>query len=167
MALDTAEDLFEYELRGVYYAETQLVDMLDELQTSATEADLVDGFASHRDETREHVERLERVFALLDMESRGRTVPTVDALLEEKREADAESNDEAVQNALYNHVGRKAERLELTAYEGLLALADALDVDGEAVDLLAQNRDEDRDALDELESVSEGGEFESFVDRLL
>lgn len=167
MALDTAEDLFEYELRGAYYAERQLVDMLDELQTSATEADLVDGFADHRDETVEHVERLERVFALLDLEPRERTVPTVDALREEKREADAESNDEAVQNALYNHVGRKAERLELTAYEGLLALADALDVDDEAVDLLAQNRDEDRDALDELESVSEGGEFESFVDRLL
>ncbi|WP_435181989.1 ferritin-like domain-containing protein [Halorussus sp. AFM4] len=167
MALDTAEDLFEYELRGAYYAERQLVDLLDELQTSATEADLVDGFADHRDETDEHVERLERVFALLDLDPVERTVPTVDALREEKREADAESNDEAVQNALYNHVGRKAEQIELTAYEGLLALADVLDVDDEAVDLLEQNRDEDRAALDELESVSEGGEFESFVDRLL
>ncbi|MFC7078892.1 hypothetical protein [Halorussus caseinilyticus] len=37
---------------------------------------------------------------------------------------------------------------------------------GRRVDLLEQNRDEDADALDELESVSEGGEFESFADRL-
>jgi len=167
MALDTPEDLFAYELRGVYYAERELTDMLDELQTSATESTLVSGFSEHRDETEVHVERLERVFDLLDVEPRARNVPTVDALREEKREADAEADDIAVQNALYNHIGRKAERLELTAYEGLLALADAIDVSPEVVDLLEQNRDEDAAALDTLESVSEGGEFESFIDRLL
>jgi ferritin-like metal-binding protein YciE len=167
MALDTPEDLFAYELQGIYYAERELVDMLDELQTSATESNLVDGFAEHRDETEGHVERLERAFDLLGLEPRARNVPTVDALREEKREADSEADDVAVQNALYNHVGRKAERLELTAYEGLLALADAIDADAETVDLLEQNRDEDAAALETLESVSEGGEFESFVDRLL
>jgi ferritin-like metal-binding protein YciE len=167
MTLDSPEDLFEYELRGVYYGERQLADLLDELQTSATDADLVGGFADHRDETVEHVERLERAFDGLGLESRERNVPTFDALREEKRTADDEATDTAVQNALYNHVGRKAERLELTCYEGLLALADALDADDEAVDLLEKNRDEDRAALDELESVSEGGEFQSFIDRLL
>lgn len=167
MTLDTPEELFAYELRGIYYAERELTDLLDELQTSATASSLVDGFAEHRDETATHVERLERVFELLDIEPRARNVPTVDALREEKRDADAEADDTSVQNALYNHVGRKAERLELTGYEGLLALADAIDADPEAVDLLERNRDEDRAALDTLESVSEGGEFESFVDRLL
>ncbi len=165
--LDSPDDLFEYELRGVYYGERRLADLLDELQTSATDSDLVDGFASHRDETRDHVARLERAFDALGLEPRERTVPTFDALTEEKRTADDEAVDEAVQNALYNHVGRKAERLELTEYEGLLALADVLDVDDEVVDLLERNRDEDEDALDELESVSEGGQFQSFVDRLL
>ena len=167
MTLDSSDDLFEYELRGVYYGERRLVDVLDELQTSATDSALVSGFADHRDETGEHVERLERVFDLLGLEPRERNVPTFDALVEEKRAADDEATDTAVQNALYNHVGRKAERLELTGYEGLLALADVLDVDGEVVDLLEQNRDEDRAALEELESVSEGGEFQSFIDRLL
>lgn len=164
--LDSPDDLFEYELRGIYYGERRLADLLDELQTSATDSELVDGFASHRDETDEHVARLERAFDALGLESRERTVPTFDALVEEKREADDEATDTAVQNALYNHVGRKAERLELTEYEGLLALADALDVDEDVVDLLEQNRDEDEAALDDLESVSEGGEFRSFTDRL-
>ncbi|WP_135854349.1 YciE/YciF ferroxidase family protein [Halorussus salinus] len=167
MTLDTPEELFEYELRGIYYGERRLRDLLDELQTSATDSDLVDGFADHRDETAQHVERLERVFGLLDIDAHERTVPTFDALREEKREIDSEGNDVAVQNALYNHLGRKAERLELTAYEGLLEIADAIDADSEVVDLLEENRDEDSDALDELESVSEGAEFESFVDKLL
>lgn len=167
MTLDSPDDLFKYELRGIYYGERQLADLLDELQTSATDSDLVDDFASHRDETREHVARLERAFDVLGLEPHERTVPTFDALAEEKRMADAEATDTAVQNSLYNHVGRKAERLELTAYEGLLELAHAIDVDGEAVGLLEQNRDEDEEALDDLESVSEGGEFQSFTDRLL
>lgn len=167
MTLDSPEDLFEYELRGIYYVEQQLVDVLDELQTSATQSDLVDGFADHRDETVEHVERLERTFDLLDLEPRERNVPSLDALREEKRQYDSEATDTGVQNALYDHVGRKAERLELTAYEGLLELADALDVDPDAVDLLERNLSEDEDALAELESVPEGGEFRSFTDRLL
>ena len=167
MALDSAEDLFAYELRGIYYVERRLVDLLDELQTSATESKLVDGFASHREETREHVARLERVFEILGVEPEERTVPSLDALVEEKRQYDADSNDVTVQNALYDHAGRNAERLELTAYEGLLSLADALDVDDEAVDLLEANYEEDRDALEDLEDVSEGSEFRSFADRLL
>ncbi|UPV76392.1 ferritin-like domain-containing protein (plasmid) [Halorussus limi] len=167
MALDTPEDLFTYELQGIYYAERQLTDMLDELQTSATESNLVEGFSHHREQTETHVERLERVFDLLDLEPHERNVPTFDALREEKRQADSEADAVAVQNALYNHIGRKAERLEITAYEGLLALADAIDVDDEVVDLLEQNRNEDKDALDSLESVSEGAEFQSFIDRLL
>lgn len=167
MTLDSAEDLFAYELQGIYYVERRLVDLLDELQTSATESKLVDGFSNHREETREHVERLERAFQRVGVEPEERTVPSFDALVEEKREYDAEATDTAVQNALYDHVGRNAERLELTAYEGLLSLADALDADDEAVDLLERNYEEDQQALDTLESVSEGTEFESFTDRLL
>lgn len=167
MSLDTAEDLFAYQLRGVYYVEQRLLNLLDELQTSATQSSLVDGFEDHREETETHVERLERVFAITGIDLGEQTVPSFDALLREKRAYDADANDEAVQNALYDHLGRKAERLELTTYEGLLSLADALDVDREAVDLLERNRAEDEAALAELEAVSEGGQFRSFVDRLL
>jgi ferritin-like metal-binding protein YciE len=163
MTLDTKSDLFEYQLRSAYYVERQLVSALDELQTSATKGKLVDAFAEHRDETVRQVERLEEVFDLMGLQPEEENVPSLDGLLEEKREFDAQSRNEELQNRFYNEAGRKTERMELTTYEGLLALADELDVDDDVSDLLEQNRREEEAALEELESISEGS---SLLDKL-
>jgi ferritin-like metal-binding protein YciE len=156
MTLETEADLFEYQLRSAYYVERQLVDALDELQTSATEGKLVDALAEHRDETVVHVERLEEAFDLLGIDATEENVPSVDGLLQEKREFDAQAQNEALQNRFYNQAARQAERMELTMYEGLLALADELDVADDVRDLLEQSRREEAAALDELDSLSEG-----------
>lgn len=167
MALNTLEDLFEYQLRSAYYVERRLTDALDELQTSATNDRLVDAFAQHRDETEQQVERLEAVFDRLGIRAEEESVPTLDGLLQEKREFDSKARNEELQNLFYNEAGRKTERFELTMYEGLLALADRLDADEEVVDLLEQNRQEEQAAFEKLESISEGSAFESVFDRLL
>ena len=83
MAVETLDDLFEYQLQSIYYVETELADALDELQTSATNGQLVEAFAAHRDETKRHVERLEEVFAALGVPAETRNVPSVDGLREE------------------------------------------------------------------------------------
>lgn len=156
MTLETETDLFEYQLRSAYYLERRLVDALDELQTSATQGKLVDAFAEHRDETAVHVERLEEAFDLLGVEPTEESVASFDGLLQEKRDFDAESNSEALQNRFYNQAGRQAERMELTMYEELLALADEIDVADDVRDLLEQNRREEEAALEKLESISDG-----------
>lgn len=163
MTLETEADLFEYHLQRAYYVERRLADALDELQTSATKGKLVDAFAEHRDETVRHVERVEEVFDLLDLRPEERNVPSLDGLLEEKRAFDAEAQNEELQNRFYNEAGRLTERMELTTYEGLLALADELDVDDDVSDLLEQNRQEEEAALEKLESISEGS---SLLDKL-
>lgn len=163
MALNTLEDLFEYQLRSAYYVERRLVDALDELQTSATDGKLVDAFADHRDETVRQVERLEEAFDRLGMEAGEESVATLDGLLQDKREFDSQARNEELQNLFYNEAGRKTERFELTMYEGLLATADRLDADEEVVELLEQNKQEEQAAFEKLESISEG----SLFDRLL
>jgi ferritin-like metal-binding protein YciE len=163
MTLETEADLFEYQLRSAYYVERRLVDALDELQTSATDGKLVDAFAEHRDETEVHVDRLEEAFDLLGMEATEESVPSFDGLLQEKREFDAQAQSEDLQNRFYNQAGRQTERMELTMYEGLLTLADELDVDDDVRDLLEQNRREETAALEKLNSVSEGS---SVLDKL-
>ena len=167
MAIETLDDLFEYQLQGIYYVETELVDALDEMQTSATNGQLVEAFADHRDETKRHVERLEEVFAALGVPAETRSVPSVDGLREEKRTFDAEARDTDLQNVFYAQAGRKAEQLEITAYEGLLDLADRLDASAEVVDLLEQNWREEQAALEKLEGISGSSEFESLISRLL
>ena len=163
MTLETEADLFEYQLRSAYYVERRLVDALDELQTSATDGKLVDGFAEHRDETVTHVDRLEEAFDLLGIESTEESVPSLDGLLQEKREFDAQAQSVDLQNRFYNQAARQSERMELTMYEGLLALADELDVADDVRDLLEQNRREEAAALEKLESISEGS---GLLDRL-
>ena len=163
MTLETDADLFEYQLQGAYYVERRLTDALDELQTSATKSKLVEAFAEHRDETVRQVERLEEVFDLMGLRPEERNVPSFDGLLEEKRAFDAEARNDELQNRFYNEAGRKTERMELTMYEGLLALADELDAGDDVHDLLEQNRQEEQAAFEKLESISEGS---SLLDRL-
>jgi ferritin-like metal-binding protein YciE len=93
---------------------------------------------------------------LLGIDATEENVPSVDGLLQEKREFDAQAQNEALQNRFYNQAARQAERMELTMYEGLLALADELDVADDVRDLLEQSRREEAAALDELDSISEG-----------
>ena len=57
--------------------------------------------------------------------------------------------------------------MEITAYEGLLDLADRLDASPEVVDLLEQNWREEQAALEKLEGISGNSEFESLISRLL
>ena len=163
MSLETEADLFEYQLQSAYYVERRLTDALDELQTSATKSKLVEAFAEHRDETVRQVERLEEVFDLMGLRPEERNVPSFDGLLEEKRSFDAEARNEELQNRFYNEAGRKTERMELTMYEGLLALADELNVSDDVHDLLEQNRKEEAAAFEKLESISEGS---SLLDEL-
>lgn len=167
MAVETLNDLFEYQLQSIYYVEKELVDALDEMQTSATNGQLVEAFADHRDETKRHVERLEEVFAALGVPAETRNVPSVDGLREEKRTFDAAARDTDLQNVFYAQAGRRAEQLEITAYQGLLDLADRLDASTEVVDLLEQNWREEQAALEKLEGISGSSEFESLVSRLL
>lgn len=61
-AIQSLEDMFVYQLEEMYYVEHRLVDVLDELATEANNDTLAKGFQDHRDETREHVARIERVF---------------------------------------------------------------------------------------------------------
>lgn len=166
MALNTLREYFEYRLQCAYYVERRLVDALDELQTSATDGQLVDAFAEHRDETERHVERLEAAFDHLGVRAEEESVPTLDALVEEKREFDSRARSEELQNLFYGAAGRKTERFELAMYEELLTLADRLDADEAAVELLEQNRQAEWAALEKLESIAEGSAFDSVFDRL-
>src|SRR5690349_18215383 len=53
-------------LRNTYDAERQLTKALDRMAKAASSPDLRDAFETHLDETRAHVDRLERVFDSLD-----------------------------------------------------------------------------------------------------
>ena len=57
--IKTMNDLFVHQLQDIYYAEQQIVKALPKMADKATDKQLKQGFLTHLDETKVHVQRLE------------------------------------------------------------------------------------------------------------
>ena len=79
----TLDDLFLDTLKDIYFAEKQIVKALPKMAKAAQSPDLKAGFEQHLEETHGHVERLERIFELIDKPARGKTCDAILGILEE------------------------------------------------------------------------------------
>ena len=166
MTLNTLEDLFVHDLKQVYYVENRLVDVLGDLVDDASNDKLSKGFSDHRGETVEHVENVERVFDALDREPEEERSRVLDALIEEHEEFAEQSDDEQLHDLYDMQAGMKSERLEITAYQGLLMLAGKIDYPDEVTDPLDDNLSDEKSALRQLEGLSKGSKLKSIVGQL-
>src|SRR5512133_1952007 len=64
-ALTNLRELLVDELRDLHNAENQLVKALPKMAKAASHEELKSGFEEHLEQTREHVDRLDRCFKLL------------------------------------------------------------------------------------------------------
>lgn len=167
MQINSVEDMFLHELRGAYHMERRLVDILDEMATNATNDHISKGFADHRDETRKHVERVEEVFRALGAEPEERQCPLVEALDEERRTVENSTANPELLNLFYLGAGVKTERIELTTYDSLLAMADQLGLGDDATDPLESNRKSEKRTLDELQAMSGASELKQLWNKIM
>lgn len=154
MTIDSTEDLFVDGLKHAYYTEQQLVEALNELEQTASSEELTSGFAEHREETQNHVERIEDVFEQLDADAEAETDPVVDGMIEAHEEfMDKDPSQEAIDR--FNiAAGQKSEHYEIAVYGNLIPMADQLGMD-DVADTLEETL---REEQDELDSLSEMGE---------
>ena len=61
--MTSSEQLFEHELQDMYYAENTLTKVLPKLAEEVSDEELAQAFQHHLEETRQHVDNLEQVFA--------------------------------------------------------------------------------------------------------
>jgi len=163
MTTNDVEDMFVHQLERMYYVENRLVDTLDEMASEANNDKLQRGFADHRDETREQVERLERAFDALGHTPQESQSHVLDALQKEHEEFAAQSPDGELQDLFDMQAGMKTERFEITGYEGLLMLAKKIDVGDDVTDPLEDNLSEEKSTLRELEGLSKGSKIKSIL----
>lgn len=167
MNVASLRDMFEYQLQEMYYVETRLVDVLEELREDANDEKLEKGFDDHRRETQKHVERLERVFDILGTEPQTRESRVLEALVEDREEfRDATDNDELL-DLFDMQAAMKNERMEITGYQGLIMLADKLRLEDDVDDLLEDNLSEEKSTLRELEGLSKGSKLKSMIGQLM
>jgi ferritin-like metal-binding protein YciE len=79
----TLRDAFLDELKDSYDAEKQLTKALPKLARAATSPELRKAFESHLEETRNHVERLDRAFELLGEKAKGKHCDGIAGIIEE------------------------------------------------------------------------------------
>lgn len=147
--------LFIHELREVLYAERQLEKALPKLAREATDPELSEGCAEHREQTRGHIERLQRAFDAIGESARAARSPGIEGLTQEHDEfVKGHETSPDVLDQFLTGAGARAEHYEIAAYTGLVTMAHAL---GErtAADLLAENLQEEQATLERLEHIAQ------------
>src|SRR3984893_9594052 len=111
--IKTMNDLFVHQLQDIYYAEKQLVKALAKMAEKATDEQLKQGFLTHLDETRTHVQRLEQEFQMQGIDARAVSCPAIDGIIKKADEVASEVEDKSVLDAALINAAQAAEHYEI------------------------------------------------------
>ena len=150
----TMNDLFVHQLQDIYYAEKQLVKALPKMAEKATDKQLKQGFLTHLDETKTHVQRLEQVFKMHGAEVKAVDCPAIDGIIEEADEVTGEVENKSVLDAALINAAQAAELYEITRYGSLIAWAKQLGRN-DCASVLQKTLDEERATDKKLTTLAE------------
>jgi len=148
-------EFFVDELKDIYWAEKHLVKALPKMKKAATSPELAAAFEKHAGETQTHVDRLEKVFELLDEKAAAKKCDAMEGLLKE-----AESIIEDTEKGSHTRdaglilAAQKVEHYEIATYGTLRSFADAMGhID--VAELLQQTLDNEKATNDALTDAAE------------
>jgi ferritin-like metal-binding protein YciE len=150
----TMDDLFLHTLQDIYYAEKKIVSALPKMIEKASSDALREGFETHLEETRGHVDRLERVFELCDEKPKTVECPAIDGIIEEAEEVAGEVEDDSVLDAALASAAQAVEHYEISRYGSLVAWARALGKD-ECAEILQETLEEEKATDAKLTDLAE------------
>jgi ferritin-like metal-binding protein YciE len=123
----TLQELFTEELHDLYDAEHQLLDVLPRMAEAARGAALRAAFASHLDETRGHVARLQEAFTQMGVPPTRRRCAGIAGIIDEASKLlRGRDMDGAVLDAGLIAAAQKAEHYEMCGYGTCVAWARTL-----------------------------------------
>jgi ferritin-like metal-binding protein YciE len=153
--IETMNDLVVHQLQDIYYAEKQLVKALPKMADKATDKELKQGFLTHLEETKTHVQRLEEVFRMFGTEVKAVDCPAIDGIIEEADEVAGEVADKTVLDAALINAAQAAEHYEIVRYGSLIAWARQLGRT-DCASVLQKTLEEERSTDKKLTSLAEG-----------
>jgi ferritin-like metal-binding protein YciE len=124
--IKTLDDLFVHTLKDIYYAEQQIVENLQMMADKSSNMKLEMAFRSHLEETRNHVQRLERVFSMRGVEPSTIKCVAINGILGEAKEIISDCDEAHVLDAAMLSAAQAVEHYEITRYGTLIALAEQL-----------------------------------------
>jgi ferritin-like metal-binding protein YciE len=144
----TLEDLFLETLKDMYFAEKAILKALPKMAKAADGDQLREAFEHHREETQGQVERLERIFELMDKPARGKTCEAIQGLVDEAKEVMLDFKNSDALDAGLLASAQAVEHYEISRYGTMKAWATQLGMREAAQLLDATLREEKR--TDEL-----------------
>ena len=149
--LNDPKTFFTHKLAATLTMEETVVTMLLELEGKANQSDLKDELSHHRGETEGQISNLKQAFSALGREPERRPCPVIDALDKEGKETLLMTSPELYDLAILAGCA-EVEHHEIAVYDGLIRMANELDLD-DVVTLLEENLDQETHTLKEVEKA--------------
>ena len=146
--------LFLDTLKDIYYAEKQIYKALPKLAKAAQSDKLRAAFDKHHDETEGQIERLEKIFDLLDKPARGKKCDAIEGILDEGQEVMQEYKGSPALDAGLLAAAQAVEHYEISRYGTLRTWAAELG-HNDAVRLLDATLAEEKKTNDALTGLAE------------
>ncbi len=153
-AATALNELFEAQLKDIYWAEKALTKAIPKMIKNATDEDLIGALEDHLSVTKEQVTRVEEVFDSIGIKAQAKECAAMKGLIKEAEELMEETEKGVVRDAAIIGASQKVEHYEIASYGTLRAFAVALGYD-DAVDLLQQTLDEEKEADEALTDIAE------------
>jgi ferritin-like metal-binding protein YciE len=145
--------LYIDELKDLYSAESQLIKALPKMAKAASSEELKKGFEEHLEQTRGHVERLEKIFQAIGESPKGKKCMGMEGLIKEGSEVMDEDFEGALMDAALIGAAQRVEHYEIAAYGTAAEFARILD-ETEHVDLLEETLQEEKQTDEKLTELA-------------
>ncbi len=152
--LTNLSELLVHELKDLYNAEQQLVKALPKMARAAHDAELRMGFTEHLQQTRHHVERIERAMKVLGATPRGRVCKAMKGLLAEGTDTIHEKAEKSVKDAALIAAAQRVEHYEIAGYGTARTYAELLNHE-DIVELMQETLDEEAETDKRLSILAE------------
>ena len=154
MEMESLQDLFVDQLKDLYNAENQLIKALPKMAKAASNSELQQAFTEHLEETKEHAQRLEKIFETLDESPKGKKCKAMEGLIEEGKEMMEEDAEPEVMDAGLIAAAQRVEHYEIAGYGCVRTYAKLLGNE-QAAKVLQQTLDEEGNTDKKLTDLAE------------
>jgi len=153
MKLETMQDLFVEQIEDLYDAEKRLVKALPKMAQECTSDRLRVALEEHLEETKGHVDRLERVFQALQQDAKGQTCQAMKGLIDEGEDVISDTEPGPLRDAGMIAAGNRVEHYEIAAYGSARTFAQTLGM-LEVAELLEETLEEEKAADEKLTEIA-------------
>jgi ferritin-like metal-binding protein YciE len=152
--MNEPKQLFLHELADMYDAEQRILQMLPDLAREAPDAQVAQALNTHLEETRQQIKNIEQVFEMFGAKPERQSCAAVQGIKQEHDMFTREHPSTELLGVFDLRGAAKTEHYEIAAYQGLIAMCDALG-QPRCAQLLQQNLQQEQAMLQRVTQASE------------